>query len=310
MLGYIVSRILQLVPVIIGITLISFIFLRILPGDPAEIALGTRATPDDIERLRAQMGLDLPLWRQYGNFLIDMITGSFGQSLRYGQPVLDLILERLPATILLIAESTIIAIIMTVPLAAISATKAGGLIDTIIKVVFVIALSMPAFWLGLILLILLSVRLGLFPTSGYGEGLFSHLYHLFLPALVIALTTASLMIRSLRSAMLDVMKADYIDVARSRGISRNAVLYHHVLPNSLISTISVLGVHTSWIIGGTVIIETVFAIPGIGRMLVDSVMVRDYPVIQGLTVFFAFLVVVVNLITDISYAAADPRVQL
>jgi peptide/nickel transport system permease protein len=307
---FILGRLLQLIPVLLGITLIAFLLLRVLPGDPATLILGNRGTAEDIARLTIQLGLDRPLWQQYVGFLGDMLRGSFGQSIAYRTAVGPLILERLWATLALVGLSTLLAVAMTIPLALIAALRRNGVVDHGIKIIFVMVMSMPSFWLGVLLVLLLSVMFPVFPVSGYGDGVVDRLYHLFLPAFIISLSTASLTIRSLRSSLLDVMKADYIDTARAKGLRQRVVLFRHILRNSLISTISVLGVHTSWVIGGTVVIESVFAIPGLGYLLVSSISARDYPMVQGLTVTFAVLVVAINLLTDIAYAIADPRVKL
>ncbi len=304
------GRLLQLIPVLLGITLIAFLLLRVLPGDPATLILGNRGTAEDIARLTTQLGLDRPLWQQYLGFLGDMLRGSFGQSIAYRTAVGPLIMERLWATLALVGFSTLLAVAMTIPLALVAALHKNGLADHGIKIVFVMVMSMPAFWLGVLLVLLLSVVYPIFPVSGYGDGILDKLHHLFLPAFIIALGTAALTIRSLRSSLLDVMKADYVDTARAKGLRQRVVLFRHILRNSLISTISVLGVHTSWVIGGTVVVESVFAIPGLGYLLVSSISARDYPMVQGLTVTFAVLVVTINLITDIAYAIADPRVKL
>jgi len=304
------GRLLQLIPVLLGITLIAFLLLRVLPGDPATLILGNRGTAEDIARLTKQLGLDRPLWQQYLGFLGDMLRGSFGQSIAYRTAVGPLILERLWATLALVGLSTLLAVAMTIPLALIAALRRNGVVDHGIKIIFVMVMSMPSFWLGVLLVLLLSVVFPIFPVSGYGDGILDRLHHLFLPAFIISLSTASLTIRSLRSSLLDVMKADYIDTARAKGLRQRVVLFRHILRNSLISTISVLGVHTSWVIGGTVVIESVFAIPGLGYLLVSSISARDYPMVQGLTVTFAVLVVAINLLTDIAYAVADPRVKL
>ncbi|MEZ0167834.1 ABC transporter permease [Microvirga sp. TS319] len=303
-------RLMQLVPVLLGITLAAFLLLRVLPGDPATLILGSRGTAEDIAKLNAQLGLDAPLWHQYLSFLFDLLRGSFGQSIAYRQPVGGLILERIWATLALVGLSTIIAIILTVPLAMLAAVDKDGPFDVTIKGLFVVAMSMPSFWLGTLLVLLLSLEWRLFPVSGYGNGFLDRLHHLALPAFVIALSTAALTIRALRSSIIAVMRADYIDTARAKGLTVKAVMLKHVLRNSLISTISVLGVHTSWIIGGTVVIESIFGIPGLGYLLVSSIAARDYPMVQGLTVTFAVLVVVINALTDIAYALADPRVRL
>ncbi|HVJ34494.1 MAG TPA: ABC transporter permease [Terriglobia bacterium] len=309
-LKFALGRLLQLIPVLLGITLIAFLLLRVLPGDPATLILGNRGTAEDIARLTVQLGLDRPLWQQYLSFLGDMLRGSFGQSIAYRTAVGPLIMERLWATLALVGLSTLLALAMTIPLALIAALRRNGVVDHAIKIVFVMIMSMPSFWLGVLMVLLVSVVFPIFPVSGYGDGVVDRLHHLFLPAFIISLSTAALTIRSLRSSLLDVMKADYIDTARAKGLRQRVVLFRHILRNSLISTISVLGVHTSWVIGGTVVIESVFAIPGLGYLLVSSISARDYPMVQGLTVTFAVLVVAINLLTDIAYAIADPRVKL
>ena len=309
-LRFVVARIIHLVPVLFGITLVAFLLLRVLPGDPATLILGSRGTAEDIAKLKVQLGLDAPLWRQYLSFLFDLVRGGFGQSIAYRQPVGGLILERIWATLALVGLSTVIAVVLTVPLAVVAAVNKDGVFDTAIKGSFIVAMSMPSFWLGTLLILLFSVKWRLFPVSGYGGDFLDRLHHLALPAFVFALSTAALTIRAMRSSIISVMRADYIDTARAKGLSKWAVMLKHILPNSLISTISVLGVHTSWIVGGTVVIESVFGIPGLGYLLVSSIAARDYPMVQGLTVTFAILVVIVNALTDIAYALADPRVRL
>jgi len=309
-LAYTFRRLIEMVPVLIGITLAAFLLLRVMPGDPATLILGTRGDEKDIAALQAQLGLDRPLWEQYFRFVLDVVRGSFGQSIAYGRPVAELILQRLPASLWLVAYSTVLAIVMAVPAAILAALRRGGAVDLMLRGLLVFALATPSFWLGILLILALGLKLGLFPVSGYGEGVASHLWHLFLPSLVIALTTAAIVMRNLRSSLLAVLNADFIDSARAKGLSSRRVLLRHVLPNALISAVSVLGVHTSWIIGGTVVIEAVFGVPGLGNLLIASIFGRDYPLVQGLTVAFAILVVLVNLATDLAYAAIDPRVSL
>ncbi len=309
LLRYCLIRLMQLVPVLIGITLVAFLLLRVMPGDPATLILGARGTEEDIRRLTTQLGLDRPLWVQYLSFLWDVANGSFGRSIAYHEAVGRLILERLPATLLLVAYSTLLAITITLPLAIFAALRKDGPVDLGIKASFVVLMSMPSFWLGILLILLFSIKVPLFPVSGYGDGLLDRLWHLFLPALAIGLATSALTIRSLRSSILAVMNADYVDTARAKGLPAGAVMRRHILRNSLISTVSVLSVHTSWIIGGTVVVEAVFAIPGLGYLLVSSIFARDYPLVQGLTVTFALLVVAIGLATDLAYALIDPRVK-
>jgi peptide/nickel transport system permease protein len=308
--AYTLRRLIELVPVLLGVTLAAFLLLRVMPGDPATLILGTRGDEKDIAALQAQLGLDRPLWEQYLRFVRDVATGSFGQSIAYGRPVAGLIWERLPASLWLVAYSTILAVLMAVPAAVVAALRRGGPVDLALRGLLVFALATPSFWLGILLILALSLKFGLFPVSGYGEGLAGRLWHLFLPSLVIALTTAAIVMRNLRSSILAVLNADFIDSARAKGLSSRRVLLRHVLPNALISAVSVLGVHTSWIIGGTVVIEAVFGVPGLGNLLISSIFGRDYPLVQGLTVAFALLVVLINLATDLAYAAIDPRVSL
>jgi peptide/nickel transport system permease protein len=310
LLRYTLSRLLQMVPVLIGITVVAFVLLRVLPGDPASLMIGARGSEADVARLRHELGLDQPLWLQYLTFLREMASGSFGQSIAYRRPVTTVISERLAPTLWLVCYATVLAVLITFPLAVLSAVKRGRLPDLIVKGAFTAALSTPQFWLGILLILVFSLRLHLFPVAGYGSGFSGHLWHLFLPALVIALGTAALTIRSLRSSIIAVQTAEFIDTAYAKGLTRGAVMRRHILRNALISTVSVLGVHTGWIIGGTVVIESVFAIPGLGQLLVSSIFSRDYAAVQGLTVTFAILVTIISLATDLAYALIDPRVEL
>lgn len=309
-LRFCLLRLLQLIPVLLGITIIAFLLLRVMPGDPATLMLGSRGSAEEIAKLNAQLGLDKPLWMQYLTFLTDAMQGNFGQSIAYKSAVGPLILDKLWPTLGLVAYSTVLAIGMTIPLSLISAIRRGKAIDNGIKLFFVVMMSMPAFWLGILLIILFSVTWQIFPVSGYGDNFIDRLYHLFLPALVIALGTAAMTIRTMRSSVIAVLRSDFIDTALSKGLSYPRVIAKHVLRNSMLSTISVLGVHTSWVIGGTVVIEAVFAIPGLGSLLVSSIGARDYSMVQGLTVTFAVLVVLINMITDIAYVVANPRMKL
>ena len=303
-------RLLQLVPVLLGITIVAFLLLRVLPGDPATVMLGSRGTAEDIAALTRQLGLDRPLWLQYLSFIGDITQGSFGRSIAYKAEISSLILERLWPTLALVGLSTVMALAMTVPLAMVTAVRCGSLVDHIVKFFFVAAMSMPPFWLGILLVMLFAIVVPIFPVSGYGDTLASRLHHLAMPAFIIALGTSALTISSLRSSIIAVLGADYVDTARAKGMPESAVLWRHVFRNSIMSTISVLAVHTSWVIGGTVVIETVFSIPGMGSLLVSSISARDYPMVQGLTVVFAVLVVTTNLLADIAYSLVDPRVGL
>ncbi len=309
LLRFTILRFVQMLPVLIGITLCVFLLLRVMPGDPATLILGRRGTAEDIARLSAQLGLDRPFWQQYLMFLWDIAKGSLGQSVAYRAPVSAIIMERLPATLLLVAYSTVLTVVITVPLAIFVAMRKDRPADLLVKSLFVVLMSLPPFWLGILLILLFSIKLHWFPVSGYGSNIIENIWYLFLPALVIALATSALTIRSLRSSIIAVATADYVDTARAKGLRPSAVMRRHILRNSLVSTVSVLAVHTSWIIGGTVVVESVFAVPGLGYLLVSSIFTRDYPMVQGLTVTFAMLVVLISLLTDIAYALIDPRVR-
>ena len=304
------KRLLMLIPVLIGITMISFLLLQIMPGDPASRAMGTRASAEELQAMRVLWGLDKPIWVQYLYFLRDCLAGSFGESIFHKQPIIDLVAERLPFTLAIVAYSTLIALGIALPCAILAAMNRGRLLDNVIRQIFVIVIAMPPFWLCYVLIIWLALHMGWFATGGVADGFLTNLGRLFLPSLVVGLSTASLIQQSLRAALIDTMKSDYVDTARAKGLRSHEVFLRHVLPNSLISTISIIGVRVSWIIGGTVVVEKIFSVPGLGSLLIDAIVSRDLPVIRGLTVFFAIMVVLVNLITDICYALADPRVRM
>ncbi len=310
MLRSIIQRLVMLIPVLIGITLLGFLLLQIVPGDPVERAMGTRASAEEMEAMRREWGLDLPIWTQYLMFLRDCITGSFGTSLFHKLPVSTLVLERLPFTLAIVAYSTLIALVIAMPFAILAALRRGGVIDLAIRQLFVLVIALPPFWLAFVFILWLSLGLGLFPTGGIGDGLIQNMHRLFLPSLVVGLSTAALIQQSLRATLIETMSADYVDTARAKGLSRVQVFTRHILRNSLISTISIIGVRIGWIIGSTVVVEKIFSVPGLGSLLIDAIVSRDFPVIRGLTVIFAMLVVLVNLLTDIAYSIADPRVTL
>jgi peptide/nickel transport system permease protein len=302
-------RIVQMLPVLIGISAVTFFMIHLIPGDPARNMLGPRATPERVAELRQVLGLDEPLWSQYGRFLAGVIHGDFGTSLYYRQAVGPLVLERLPATVFLIVYSAILALIVALPLGILASVRRNTWVDQLIRTVSLVTLAMPAFWLGVLFILFFGLQLGWFPIGGYGDTFRDRLHHLFLPALTIALTMAPILIRSLRSSMAGNLRAQYATTARSKGLSERRVVTGHVLRPSLISTVTVLGVNLGFLIGSTVIIETVFAIPGLGFLMVSSIQTRDYPIIQAVTLVMAVLVITVNLLTDMTYVLLDPRVS-
>lgn len=308
--AYIVGRLLQMIPTILVLVIIVFLMIRLIPGDPAVTMLGVQATPERVEELRHHLGLDKPLPVQFGIFVRDLLRADLGDSLVVRTPVAELVRHRLPLTLFLVAYSMTLALLITVPLAVIAALKRDTLIDQIIRTFSVVMISTPGFWVGLLLLILLGVKTSIFPVGGDGEGFVGRLHHLFLPALTLALGVAAVLTRNLRDAMLTSMTAEHAVVARAKGLRPTQVVVTHVLRNAMISTVTLFGLYIGWLIGGSVIIESVFALPGMGSMMVIAIMGRDYQVVQGFTLVYAVLVSIVYLLTDIAYSFLDPRVSL
>jgi peptide/nickel transport system permease protein len=306
--GFVSRRLLQLVPVLFGIVVVVFLFVRLIPGDPATVMLGAYATPETLAALRVDLGLDQPLWRQFAIFLGDVASGRLGDSLVYRRPVLEVVFERLPATASLTLYAVLLSLLLSVPLAIVSALRVNSPLDQAIRSVTTLALAMPYFWLGLNLLILFAVILPLFPVAGYGEDFGERLWHLFLPALTIALHLGPTLMRTLRATILEVMQAPHVEFARTKGLPRGKLVRRHVLRNGLMATVTILGVNIGWLMGGSVVIENVFNVPGLGSLIISSVDARDYPVIQGIALVFGLLVICINLITDMVYAFLDPRV--
>jgi peptide/nickel transport system permease protein len=303
-------RLVQLLPVLFGITLIVFFMIHLVPGDPARTLLGIHATDQSVAELHVKFGLDKPLWQQYFEFLGRLLHGDLGTSYFYNDSVTSLILGRLPATLWLITAAVLLAVGISVPLAVLAASRRNGWLDNTIRVVPLVALGMPAFWLGIMLILLLALRLGLFPVSGFGDDFAGHVHSIFLPALTVALAMTPILIRSLRTSMIGVLESDYVMTARAKGISTRRVTVHHALRNALIGSVTVLGVNIAYLVGSTLVVERVFAIPGTGSLMIDAIFNRDFSVVQGVTIVFAIIVVAVNLATDVAHAGLDPRVKL
>jgi peptide/nickel transport system permease protein len=308
--GYVVRRLIQLVPIVLGVTVLVFFLIHLVPGDPARTILGNHATPQKVALLHHEWGLDKPLPVQYWRFLGRMVRGDLGSSLFYSVPAGRLVVQRLPPTLWLIGLGTVFSVLIAVPLAALAATKRDRLPDQIVRAVPLVGLGFPQFWLGIMLLLAFGLHLGRgFPVGGYGNGLFGHLRSMFLPSLTVALAIAPILVRSLRASLLEVFESDYVTTARSKGLSEGRVLVRHALRNAVISTVSVLGVNIGFLVGGTLIVEQVFALPGIGQLMINSIFQRDFPVVQAVTLVFAIMVVLVYLLTDVVHALLDPRVR-
>ncbi|MBU2358376.1 MAG: ABC transporter permease [Alphaproteobacteria bacterium] len=308
MTAFLGRRLLQLVPTLIFILIVVFVLVRLLPGDPASAVLGDRALDADVERINRELGLDRSLPVQFLAFVKQVFTGNLGNSIAMKIPVTQLIWDRLPITMLLTFMAAVIAIVFAVPLAFVAALKRDRLPDSAIRGAFQVGLSMPVFYVGLILLTVFGAKLRWFPVGGYGDGFLDHIYHLFLPAVTLALSLSAILMRNLRSAIIGVVDAEYVTFARAKGLRSNLILFRHILRNALISTLALFGLSIGTLLGGAVITETVFAVPGAGRLMVDSIYGRDYPVVQGLTIALAVLVSVTFLLTDILQAWLDPRV--
>jgi peptide/nickel transport system permease protein len=306
---YVATRLLQMIPTLFLIGVAVFIIARLLPGDSVSAMLGDRATEEAVQRLTRQLGLDQSIFAQFVAFLQAIVRGEFGTSLAFRVPVTSLIAERLPATLMLTGLATLIAIVLSVPLAFCAALQANRWPDLLIRSVFQVGLSSPIFFVGLVLLTVFAAWLHIFPVGGYGEGFLDNLHHLFLPALTLALSFAAVIMRSLRASILQVLRAEFVEFARAKGLAGRIILFRHVMRNALIATVTLIGLHIGQLLGGAVITESVFAVPGVGRLMVDSIFARDYPVIQSLTFVLALLVSIAFLITDIIQMWLDPRVS-
>ncbi len=305
--GAIVGRIAQIIPTFFLIGVVVFVLARLLPGDAVSAMLGDRATDEAVRRITHQLGLDRSMVAQFLTFIGQAAQGHFGQSLAFRVPVASLISERLPVTLLLTLMATLIAMCMALPLAFVAAMNANRWPDILIRAVFQVGLSSPVFYVGLVLLTVFAAGLRLFPVGGYGEGLPAHLYHLFLPALTLALSFSAVIMRTLRGSILAVLRAEFVDFARAKGLSARVILLRHVLRSAAITTVTLVGLHIGSLLGGAVITESVFAVPGVGRLMVDSIFSRDYPVIQALTLVLAVLVSLTFLATDLLHGWLDPR---
>ncbi len=306
---YVATRLLQMIPTLFLIGVAVFIIARLLPGDSVSAMLGDRATEEAVQRLTRQLGLDQSIFAQFVAFLQAIARGEFGTSLAFRVPVTSLIAERLPVTLMLTGLATLIAIVLSVPLAFCAALQANRWPDLLIRSVFQVGLSSPIFFVGLVLLTVFAAWLHIFPVGGYGEGFLDNLHHLFLPALTLALSFAAVIMRSLRASILQVLRAEFVEFARAKGLAGRIILFRHVMRNALIATVTLIGLHIGQLLGGAVITESVFAVPGVGRLMVDSIFARDYPVIQSLTFILALLVSIAFLITDIIQMWLDPRVS-
>ncbi|ERK13814.1 MAG: ABC transporter permease [Pantoea sp.] len=306
-LNYIFKRILLIIPTLLVILVVTFTIVRLLPGDPASAMIGDRATDADVTRINKELGLSQPLPVQFVFFVRQVASGNLGNSYAMHAPVTTVIAERLPVTLLLTGMAALFALLMAIPLAFISALKRNSATDITIRGASQVTLSMPSFYIGLVLLTVFAAQLHWFPVGGYGDSWGQRLWHLFLPAMTLAVSITSVLIGSLRNSIIAVLDAEYVTFARAKGLSNRVVLLRHVLRNSLIPMLSLFALNIGTTIGSAVITETVFAVPGIARLMVDSIFSRDYPMIQGLVIVLSVLVSLIFLLTDIVQVMIDPR---
>lgn len=306
---YIYQRPLQMIPVLLGISVITFFLIAAIPGDPVTNMLGSKADADTVARIKAHYGLDKPLLTQYLIYMKNLFTGDLGLSIIHKIPVVELSLSRIAPTIFLLCYSIVLSLLLAVPLAVIAAVKRGKWPDQLIRGFTTVSLGVPNFWLGIMLIIVFSIWMGLFPVGGYGQGFGGHLYHLFLPATSIAAGLSTILIRTLRANIIETLNADFVTGAHAKGLPERRVFWRHVLRNSLVPTVNLLGVTVGWLIGGTVVIEIVFTIPGLGRLMYDSIIARDYFVVQSLTLAFACSTIAVTFVVDVITMLLDPRIE-
>ncbi len=310
LVSYAIRRIGQTLPVALLVTVLIFLLIKLIPGDPASAILGDRASNEAVQALRQQWGLDRPLWEQYAVYMRNLGTGNLGQSLRFRTPVADLLPRRMTVTVFLVVYSTILSVLIAVPLAIVAATNRDRWPDQLVRALITLPLASPAFWVGILLLIVFALWLRWFPAAGYGEGVAGHLRYLFLPALTLSNAFTAVLTRNLRSALIDVQQMTFVDFARAKGLAARDVLFRHVLRAAMLPIVTLIGVRLSFAIGGAVVIETVFALPGLGSWMVDSIMARDYMVVQTLVLAFALGAMLINLATDLVYPLLDPRVRM
>lgn len=309
-LRYFLRRLLRMIPVILGMTIIVFFMIHLVPGDPARTLLGPRAPAEAIEAFNLRWGFDRPLHEQFVSFLGGLLQGDLGTSMSYNVPTTELVTGRFTPTLLLLGISALFAMVISLPLAVVAALREERTPDHVVRVIPMVGLGLPAFWVGILLLTFVALRVDWLPVGGYGATWPERLIAMILPGLTVAIGIAPFTIRSLRSSLIEVMEADYIATARAKGLAGVRVLWAHGLRNAVIPTVTVLGVNLGWLVGNTLIVEKVFALPGLGALMIDAVLERDFAVVQGLALIFGLLVVLVNLLADVVRASLDPRVQL
>ncbi len=333
-MGKLVERLLQLVPVLLGVSVIVFLMMALTPGDPVEIMIGDQnVTAQEESLLRQDLGLDLPLHERFATFLGNAVTGNFGLSFYHRRPVMDVIAERLPATVELSLVALLLALVTAIPLGVLAAVRKNTILDRLATVGSLLGVSLPGFWFGILLLMLFAVHLHVLPVSGRigfssevqpithfllidtliqgrFDAFLDALSHVVLPAITLGLPMTAILMRVTRTSMLEVMRSDYVVFAEAKGLSRHRILFRHALKNALIPTVSVAAIETGSLLGGNMIVETVFGWPGLGRLVVESIFLRNYPLVQAAVLLYALTYVMLNFVADILYTTLNPRVKL
>ena len=313
MLGYTIKRALMTIPVILVVALFVFLLLRLSPGDPAAVIAGDYATAEDVERIREKLGLSEPIAVQFATWVSALLQGDFGTSIFSSKPVTELIMQRLEPTLLLATSTIIFSVIVAVPLGTIAAYKSGSWIDRFVMFFSVGGFSIPVFVLGYILIYFFSLTWRILPVQGYKSpfefGIIPFLQHIILPTITLSVIYIALLARMTRASVIEVLKEDYIRTARAKGLSETKILMRHALKNAAVPIVTVIGLGIALLIGGVVVTESVYNIPGLGRLVLDAVLARDYPIIQGLILFFSLIYVLLNLIIDLTYTLFDPRIK-
>jgi peptide/nickel transport system permease protein len=304
----VLHRLWQMIPVLAGISIITFVLAQAIPGDPVRLIVGPRAPESVIASVRERYGLDRPVLIQYFVYLGNLLRGDWGTSIAFRTPVFDLILSRFTATLYLLLGGLVLSSLAGLVLSILAALKQDTWIDQAVRLFSTVGLGLPAFWLGLVLSLVFAVRLGWFPASGFGDSLGEHLHHLVLPWATIATVMAPILVRNLRATLIERLQADFVVAARSKGLPEPWIFLRHVLPNSLLTNLHLLGVVAVYILGISIIIEPVFAVPGLGQLFISSIISRDYFVIQGLTMVFSVLTILATLAVDVLSLVVDPRV--
>ena len=312
MLAYIVRRVLATIPVMAIVALFVFSLLYIAPGDPAAVIAGDQASPEDVEKIRTSLGLDRPFLVRFGEWTWRLVQGDLGTSMFTGLPVTELIGQRLESTLSLMVLTLVLAVLVAVPMGVVAAAKAGSWLDRLLMAFAIAGFSIPVFVVGYLLVYVVALRWELLPTQGYSpmkSGLWPWLESLILPSIALGFVYIALIARITRAAMLEVLSQDYVRTARAKGVGQGSILFLHALKNAAVPIVTVIGIGVALLIGGAVVTESVFAIPGLGRLTIDAIVRRDYPVIQGIVLMFSFVYVLVNLTIDLIYTALDPRIQ-